>query len=88
MTPKPSPYIAWTTDSGTHELPRYRVGIPLSEQPTREITPLYLLPGPAPLPRPGRFRRLLLALGIVGVVVGLLWAITLLNALAPLAGVK
>lgn len=29
--------IAWGTDSGTHELPRLRIGIPLAEQPTTEI---------------------------------------------------
>jgi len=29
--------IMWTPDSGTHEMPRYRRGVPFAEQPTEEI---------------------------------------------------
>ena len=95
MTPR-SPYPAWPADglyvhhtgmTDTRDLSFIHRGVPLSDAPTVALD-LYLLPDPAPLPRPGRFRRLLLTLGIVGVVVGLLWAITVLNAISPLSSVR
>lgn len=59
--------IAWTTDSGTHELPRWRRGVPLEQQPTQELF-LPLRPDISTPRRWSRFARFLTVLITVDVV--------------------
>jgi len=80
------PMVIALTMTDTTEIPAYRRGLALAEQDTHEIGMPYCMPDPQPQPRPRRIRRLLATLGFVGFVVGSLWAITALQALAPIAG--
>ena len=83
-----TPYAAWSPMTDTVELPSLRRGIPLVEQPTQQLE-FYPMPElqQAPHRRRRRVRRLLVTVGVTGLIVGLLLAIVALHALTPVTGI-